>query len=257
MSDQTRLIIAAPPDTIRDATSYALPVAHMAYRIGPNLQLLRANMSINLRAGLMAIGCVAPPKQGDVISFCRQVIRECSMRNFDGIILDFEGPSHPLLEQIIDKMSSIVTPRGWPLFVPEQYASAAAQGKIMISSALSGGSLQQRISDAVARFGAQRIALCVQRVAEDFTLPAPSGCGTPIDPKKLKQQIQTRGANVHFSTELCAHYFTYMSQGNAHFVLFDTANSLRKKVQIAKTFGLYACIFAWPEISNEIDAILS
>lgn len=257
MSDETRLIIAAPPAAIRDATSYALPVAHMAYRIGPNLQLLRANMPINLRAGLMVIGCSSPPKHGDIVGFCRQVVRECSMRNFDGIILDFEGPSHPFVEQMIGTMDSIITQRGWPLFVPEQYACAAAHTKIMISSALSGGSLQQRISDAAAQFGPQRLALCVQRVAEDFTLPAPSGCGTPIDQKTLQQYIRTRGNNIYFSTELCAYYFTYMSQGSAHFVLFDTANSLRRKIKIAKNFGLYACIFAWPEISDEIDAILS
>lgn len=257
MSDETQLIIIAPPSAVREATSYALPVAHMAYRVGQNLQLLRANIPINLRAGLMVIGSSDFDGHGDVVNFCRQVIRECSIRNFDGIILDFEGAAQPLLGQIINKLGAITAQRNWPLFVPEEYAAFSDHSKIMISSALSGGSLQQRISDAVTQFGAHRVALCVQRVAEDFTLPAPSGCGTPITQDELKHLIQTRGANVYFSSELCAHYFTYVSRQNgAHFVLFDNAGSIRKKIQTAKHFGIHACILAWPEVKDIIDSVL-
>lgn len=257
MSDETQLIIAAPPSAVREATAYALPVAHMAYRIGQNLQLLRANIPINLRAGLMMICCSGFDGHGDVINFCRQVIRECSIRNFDGIVLDFEGSAHPLLGQVVSKLGAITAQRNWPLFVPEEYAAFSDHTKIMISSALSGGSLQQRISDAVTQFNPRRIALCVQQVAEDFTLPAPSGCGTPLTQEELKRLIQTRGASVYFSTELCAHYFTYVSRQNgAHFVLFDNAGSLRKKIQTAKQFNLHSCILAWPEVKDIMDTIL-
>lgn len=257
MSEETQLIIAAPPSAVREATSYALPVAHMAYRIGPNLQLLRANIPINLRAGLMMIGDSGVDGRGDVAGFCRQVIRECSIRNFDGIILDFEGAAQPLLGQVVNKLGAITAQRNWPLFVPEEYASFSGQTKIMIPSALSGGSLQQRISDAVEQFGSHRIALCVQRIAEDFTLPAPSGSGTPITQDELKRLIQTYGASIYFSTELCAHYFTYVSRQNgAHFVLFDNAGSIRKKIQTAKQFDLPACILAWPEVKDMMDTIL-
>lgn len=258
MSDETQLIIAAPPSAVREATSYALPVAHMAYRIGQNLQLLRANIPINLRSGLMMVGSSGFDGHGDVANFCRQVIRECSMRNFDGIILDFEGAAHPPLGQVVNKLGAITAQRNWPLFVPEEYAAFSNHTKIMIPSALSGGSLQQRISDAVTQFGAHRVALCIQRIAEDFTLPAPSGCGTPITQEELEHHIQTRGASVYFSNELCAHYFTYVSRQNgAHFVLFDNAGSIRKKIQAARQSGLYACILAWPEVKDIMTSVLS
>lgn len=49
----------------------------------------------------------------------------------------------------------------------------------MISSALSGGSLRQRLEEAVERYGPQRTTLAVERVAEDFFLPPQPGRGVP------------------------------------------------------------------------------
>lgn len=254
----TQLIITTPPQSMSEATSHGLPVAYMAYRIGQNLNLLRANMSFHLRAGLMVIHHSGFDGKGDATNFCRQVIRECSVRNFDGIILDFEGSPHPLLEQVINKLASITATRGWPLYVPEEYAHVSKHTRIMIPSALSGGSLSQRLEDAIQNYGAHRVALAIQRVAEDFTLPAQNGCGKALTQDELKQRIQSRGPSIYFSDELCAHYFTYVSsQTGAHFVLFDNASSIRRKIQLAKSMQVCACIVAWPEVEHIIKEILS
>ena len=55
MPEEPRLILTAPPSAAREATSFGLPVGHMAYRIGPGAHLLRSNISINLRGGLMVV----------------------------------------------------------------------------------------------------------------------------------------------------------------------------------------------------------
>lgn len=258
MPEETRLILTAPPATVQVASSYGLPIGHMAYRIGPGGNLLRANIPINLRGGLMLVDGSGFNGRADVNSFCQQVIRECTARSFDGVILDFEGQPHPLLSQIVNKLGVLLTRRNWPLYVTEEHAGFSDQARVIIPSALSGGSLNKRLSDAIQRYGAHRVALGIQRTAEDFTLPAPTGSGTPLSREELSRRIQSRGASIFFSDELCAHYFTYMSRQNgAHFVLFDNAGSIRKKIQIARKLGLCACILAWPEVDDILSQILN
>lgn len=258
MPEEPKLILTAPPSAAREATSFGLPVGHMAYRIGPGAHLLRSNISINLRGGLMVVDGAAFDGRGDPASFCQQLVRECSFRGFDGAILDFEGQRYPLLGQIVQRLGGMFARRGWPLYVTEAYADYSDQTRIIIPSALSGGSLSKRLEEAVERYGAHRVALGVQRTAEDFTLPAPNGCGTPLSREELNQRIQARGASIFFSDELCAHYFTYMSRQNgAHFVLFDNAASIRKKLLLARQFGLCACILVWPEVDDILQDIMA
>ena len=258
MPEETRLILTAPPSAARAASAYGLPIGHMAYRVGAQADLLRASIPINLRGGLMVVDSGGFDGRGDAEAFCQQVIRECSVRSFDGVILDFEGKPLPLLGQIVRRLGALLLRRGWPLYVNEAYAGFSDQTRVIIPSALSGGSLHKRLSEAVERFGASRVALGVQRTAEDFTLPSPGGSGTPLTREELAQRIQSRGASTFFSDELCAYYFTYMSrQSGAHFILFDNAASIRKKIQTARSLGLCACILAWPEVEDIIGNILT
>ena len=56
---------------------------------------------------------------------------------------------------------------------------------------------------------------------------------------------------VHFSQELCAHYFTYMSrETGAHFILFDDENSLRKKRELAREVGIQRFFWLYPEVEE-------
>ena len=108
--------------------------------------------------------------------------------------------------------------------------------QVCISSALSGGTLVQRLREAQERFGRDRVVLALQRVAEDFFLPSPTGSGTPLTQEELRERIQQRQPSIFFSHELCARYFTYMSrESGAHFVLYDDASTLAKKLQVARS----------------------
>lgn len=257
MSGDTRLILTAPPASAQAASSYGLPVGHIAYRIGPGGYLLRANIPINLRGGLMVISAGECNQRADANNICQQIVRECIARSFDGVILDFEGSPTPQLGQIVSKLGILLFRRGWPLYVTEEYGGITDRARVIIPSALSGGSLSKRLTEALERFGPGKVALGIQRTAEDFPLPSPSGSGVPLSREELAKRIQTRGASIFFSDELCAHYFTYMSRQNgAHFVLFDNAASIRKKIQIAQNLNLCACIMAWPEVDDIISSIL-
>ena len=62
---------------------------------------------------------------------------------------------------------------------------------------------------------------------------------------------------MFFSPDLCAHYFTYMSRQNgAHFVLFDDAGSIRKKLQVARNLGISSAVLAYPQVDDLLPELL-
>lgn len=258
MQPNSTLILTAPPNQSRAALRFGLPVAHAAYRVGGGPHLFRANMPISVRGGLMALDCVGFDGRGEAGPFCQEVLRECSARGYDGILCDFEGRPMPLLAEIIRTLAGLTQKRGWPLYVTEAYGDYADSAKVLISSALSGGSLVQRLREAAERYSTGRVTLAVERVAEDFYLPSPTGQGQPLTRAELSRMLEERSPSVFFSGELCAHYFTYMSRENgAHFVLFDDAGSIRKKLQVARSLGITHAVMAYPQVDDLLDAILA
>lgn len=257
MPEELRLILTSPPADAQGASSWGLPVGHIAYRVGPGARLLRANIPLQLRGGLMAVDSGGFEGRGDSAFFCQQVERECLSRGFDGVILDFEGGPQPTLCSIVEQLGRQLARRGWPLYVTAGYGSCSDQTRIMIPSALSGGSLKQRLMEAAEQFGPRRVALGVQRTAEDFTLPAANGSGIPLTQEELHRQVEAHRSSVFFSEDLCAYYFTYLSrQRGAHFVLFDTAASIVKKLELARQLNLCAALLAWPEVKDILPQIL-
>ena len=146
--------------------------------------------------------------------------------------------------------------RSCTLLVPEQYGHCSPHAQVCISSALSGGTLVQRLREAQERFGRDRVVLALQRVAEDFFLPSPTGSGTPLTQEELRERIQQRQPSIFFSHELCARYFTYMSrESGAHFVLYDDASTLAKKLQVARSLDIHTVLAAWPEIADAAEEL--
>lgn len=257
MQGNYNLILTAPPSDSRAALRFGLPVAHAAYRIGGGPHLFRANLPLPIRGGLMAVDCTGFDGRGESGPFCQEVLRECAARSFTGVLCDFEGRPFPLLLQIVRELEELLGKRGWPLYVPEDYGSYTTSAKVLVSSALSGGSLAQRLQDVVGRYGPERVVLAVERVAEDFYLPSPDGQGRPLTREALTTMLEERSPSIFFSTELCAHYFTYMSRENgAHFVLFDDAGSIRKKLHMARSLGIRQGVLAYPEVDDLLEEIV-
>ena len=258
MQTNLKLILTAPPDQARAAQRFGLPVAHVAYRVGGGPHLFRASLPVPIRGGVMAVDCAGFDGRGESGPFCQEVLRECAARGFTGVLCDFEGRPLPLLVQILRELEELLQKRGWPLYVPESYGSYTAGARVLISSALSGGSLAQRLAEAAQRYGQGRVALAIERVAEDFYLPSPSGQGQPLSQEELRRLMDERSPSIFISTELCAHYFTYMSRENgAHFVLFDDAGSIRKKLQVARGLGIRQAVLSYPQVEDLMEDILA
>ena len=257
MGTRMQLILAAPPEDVTAAQAHGLTLAHMAYRVGGGPHLFRSSQPNPPRGGLMYIDDGGFDGRGTPDAFCQEVVRECAARGFGGVICAFDRKLS-LLSAVVEQLGPMLARQGRSFYVSEPYGRHTAVGRVLIPTALSGGSLRQRLSEAAERYGAGRVALAVERTAADFFLPSPDGQGRPLTREELAAKRRELSPSVFFSDELCARYFTYMNrQSGTHFVLFDDAGSIRKKLRLAEALGIDRALLCWPEVSDLMGDILA
>lgn len=254
--EQIELMIAAKPGEVTSAGVWRRPLAHLAYRVGGGPHLFRANGPVTPQGGMMVMDDAGFSGGGEVGGFCNEVLRECAARRFTGVICRFQQRPVPILAEAVGKLGELCRGRGLALFVSEPYGAAAPTAGVLISTALSGGSLQGRLEAAGESFGPGRLAVWVERTAEDFLLPSPSGTGAPLTVEELERRRSEHGADVFFSPELCAHYFTYMAGEKGHFVLFDDAGSIRKKLGLAERLGVRTALLPFETTGDLLGELL-
>ena len=257
MSATQQFLLTTPPESSTQAASFGVPVAHMAYRIGENGHLYRAELPLSVRGGLMVVDDSGFRGRGDPIQLCREIMRECTARKFDGILCDFDRPPSPFLERVIAQLSILTSQRGWSLYVNEAYAAAGGYCFVLIPTAVVQGSLEARLREAVQTYGAPRIALAAQRSALEYILPSGTHCGRPLEPGELSRLVQRFSPAIFFDSNLCAHYFTYLEQGTAHFVLFDDSGSLLRKTALAQDLNIKRIFFTYPEVADILPRLLA
>lgn len=182
MFSDLELILTVPPEGAKPTQANGLTPAHMAYRVGDGPHLFRAALPTASRGGYMVIDDVGFNGLGEATPLCHEILRECTARGFTGVICDFEAKPFQVLVRAVAQLGELLEKRGWPLLVPEAYAHASDKARVLVSSALSGGSLKQKLADAVERYGQSRVVLAVERTALDFYLPSPTGQG-PLSPE--------------------------------------------------------------------------
>ena len=248
------LLLALPAGERTQGHNYGLTTAHMAYRVGPGPRLLGARLPEGLRGGMMQLDCAGFDGGGDPVDCCRQILGECRRRGFRGIVCDFEGPPSDCLMKLVKILDRNCAAQGWALYVPESYAAGAPTGRVMVSSVMTHGTLECRLTAAAGRYGPERVVLAVEWVREDFPLPA-QGRGRQLARKELESLIRRLEPAVFFDRGLCAHYFTYMAGPKAWFVLFDTPRSVREKLDLAERLGLRGALLPGPEIEPHLEEI--
>ena len=94
------------------------------------------------------------------------------------------------------------------------------------------------------------MALALEKTAEDFYLPSPTGSGHPLSPAQLESLKARLSPSIFFSSDLCARYFTYRRGGQTHFVLFDDAGTLRRKIEMGQALGIREGFVMLPEVED-------
>lgn len=240
-----RILLAVSPGSVPPRLPVPFELAHMAYRIGPRCRLLRARPELALNGGFLMISGAASSCLGNAERFCQQVVSECRLHLAAGVIANWELA--PQCVPLVTELDRALAQAQLEFWVPEYYAAAAANAKILISSQLSGGSLSARLQEALNRWG-HRIALAVECTPWSFQLPCPSGRGTPLEDGQLQQLIANYNPRLWFSESLCTQYFTYLKENQLHLTLFDNGASIRRKLELAARRGLSGAILSWDEL---------
>ena len=244
--------IVSPAD-LPQLRSYPLTPVLYAYQVGTGPKLFRSCGPTTVRGGLLGVGLGATPSAGDPAPFCRQAVLECQSRGAAGILADWDRFTRPLF-QFTRALGHSLERAGLTLTVPEAYAGVTEQSSVLISSALSGGTLEVRLKEALERHGADKVILALQRMREDFRLPSPSGRGKSLSREELAALCARRPA-IYWSSELCARYFTYRAKDGVHFVLFDDAETLRRKLALAGELGYRAAFLMLPEVEDLLEEL--
>lgn len=243
-----QIYLAVTPAEAQEAARFRCSLAHVAYCIGPDSTLLRQNLLLQTRGGLLSVTDREAPFIASPERLSAAAIRECGRRGYGGVLLDFEQPPAPDRLAFAETLSRRLAPR--PVYVPESYATASGAVSLICTS-ISGGSFVQRLQETSAeRGGAGRLALDVQRLRMDFTLPARSGEGRPLSASEFQTLMEQVSPSVFFSQDLCARYFTYTRNGETHFVLFDDADTLQRKLRTGGQMGFSAAFLMYPEVRD-------
>lgn len=245
-----RYLIAAPQE---EQEARACQIAHAAYRIGENSTLLRQN-TLRAEGGLLLISDCGAPVIGETEALCAAVLRECGRRKYSGAVLDFQERPRGDLRRLAQTLDEALAEKKLTLYVPEAYADAVKHAMVTVGTALSGGTLAERLKEAAAKYP-NRLTLDVERVRMDFSLPAHTGMGNPLTAAEFEEL--RKGTAIFYSQDLCARYFTYKRKGETRFVLFDDAETLRRKLQMGREVGVKAAFFVWKEVEDIADTLFA
>lgn len=235
-------IISTEPKDIKNAFSLKKPLAHMAYKIGADARLYRAEETAATEGGYMILSA-----DGEIRSdehTVTEIINECKARRFSGVFANFEAS--PLLTSL----AKIFSEQNLRLIVPEPLGNDFKNTWVLVSSALSGGTLRRRLSEAVNTYGAGRIVLDVERVFREFTPPVPDGQGRALS----REEFETLKARVSptpfFSYDLCCNYFIFLENEQPHIVLYDNVGSIKNKLLIAGSLRIDKAMFLYSEVND-------
>ncbi|SHH93165.1 hypothetical protein SAMN02745823_01499 [Sporobacter termitidis DSM 10068] len=256
MENTTNLIVAAPREYIAAAARTGLPVAHIIYRIGRGYHLYRAQGTEFVRGGLMVVDTDGFTGGGPAAAFVAELLHECEKSGFTGIVLDTGGRSSAQLTSLTAHLASDAKARGLKVYVPEALASASEHVIALVPSALSGGTLSDHIGEALKKYDG-RVALEIERVRMDFSLPAVTGAGRELTAEELQALIEQQHAQSFLSKDLCAYYFTYHDKKGTRFVLYDNAASIRRKLTVASRLGIENAFIFYPQVEDIIDKIIA
>ena len=252
-----QLYLTVTPGDLPGAGGFGVRMAHVAYRIGPGSVLLRQNLLLRTQGGLLTLSDVDAPAIGRPEQLARQIWQECGLRGYSGVLADFESAPADDRTALLVRLRAILQANRRRLYVPEVYGPRVPGATVVICTALSGGSFRQRLQEAADRWGAGHVALDVQRLIMDFPLPSPTGEGTPLTAPELEKLREELKPSAFYSRELCARYFTYTQNGKSHFVVFDDADTMRKKIQTGSAMDFPAAFLTYPEVKDLLRDILA
>lgn len=147
-----------------------------------------------------------------------------------------DGPFAVLTEDRQDenRLLALAEQFGPRLLIPEVWSQVLPQTGVLVSSALSGGTMAQRLAEAAESYP-HRCWLLLEPMAMEFPLPCPTGNGVQMTTIDCDKQF--------YSEALCCQYAHFVRNQQGFVVLWDTEKTLQQKKELAKEAGFlgYVC----------------
>ena len=134
------LYLATDSGRLQQAMACTAQLAHMSYRIGPEGTLLASPLPDSLRGGLLMLSDEGGTYPDAPEGLCRTLMQECLRRRYAGVILDTAPPEH--FCRVLDET---LFRQGRKLFLPETVAQFAPHGIVVVCTALTSGSLEDKL----------------------------------------------------------------------------------------------------------------
>ena len=143
-----QVYLSVTPADCRTAMQYHRRLAHVAYRIGLESRLLRQNLLMQTKGGLMSLSDRDAPPIARPEVLCREIWQECAARSYAGVLADFEAAPTQDRLSFLDRLCTLLHRNKRRLYLPEVYARQVNGAVAIICTALSGGSFCQRLQEA-------------------------------------------------------------------------------------------------------------
>ncbi|MBR5701602.1 MAG: hypothetical protein IKX47_03985 [Oscillospiraceae bacterium] len=178
-----------------------------------------------LRGGCMILG-------GRIRSArAAETANECRRRGIGTVVCGF-SPC-PGLELL--RFCEVLRRRGIRCVITERLWQEGCGAAVLLSTAISGGTLRRRMEEAVSRCG--EVYLDLERTRRIFPMPCPDGEGRPIGPEEL-EQLSREAETCFFSQDLQCKVCVIRRDADVRFVLYDDPDTLRCKTELAMELGI-------------------
>ena len=242
-----KLYLAAGPENGEDAAKTGLPLAVLGWRAEKSGRLLVRREPLCGGEILCAdIREFAVPQNAAALAGA--LLSEMRERGMRGILLDSGGRENPAAKTL----GRLLLPGmgNAPLYMT---AANAPEGAFALAeTAVTQGTLSAKLQ----HFSGRKTALDMQRLCREYLLPAKNENGRGLSREELGERLHRFRPAVHFSRELCAHYFTWSRGRETYFVLFDDGVSLRRKLHLASSMGIETAFLLWTEVRDIIGEFL-
>lgn len=235
-----------------EAAQLSRSVAHLCYRVGPAGRLMR---NAAPKGGVMVLTDGGEPSFREPTLLTEDILRECRRCRFSGVLADFEMPPADESRRFLTLLNTQLRRAGKRLYVPLRWASLFPDADLLFDTAVSGGSFPLRLRRTARELGARRLALDLRWLRMEFPLPCPDGEGRTLPPEELNALLRREQPVTFFSEPLCARYFTYSAGTEHRFVLYDTEETLLKKLRLASSLGCGGAFLLYSE-AEQLPAFL-
>lgn len=246
MPEKLRTFLVTTAEDQKNAAALRVPAAYLFYCIGEGGVLQRRGLPASARGGVMGIFDDGSTDWDniDYARLSRDIVAECGRRSYGGVLMDFEENAGSL--EAVRRIAPALTAKRLVHFVPLGLSAATEHAKIILPSAVSGGSYLEMLQRFTVRYPPERLCLELVRVCSDFTMPSYSSEGRSLTAAEFREILERVGPQSYFSADLCAKYFTYHGgDGQTHFLLYDDPATAAKKIEAAARLGFFAAFLLY------------